>query len=399
MPSIAVLNARTVAIIALLLAGLTGGCDPADEPAEDFPGASVVRNGTQGRWSAGEAWRLSPLVRIGSPDGDERDTFGMIVGFALDGLGRVWIADGLQQNVRVYTEDGTYVRTVGRKGRGPQEFQSIGGIALGSDGNLWVPDFGNMRFAVYDTSGSLVTTHRRDYRISVTPWPGRMDAQRRLYDIAVVPASGDSTTQGVVRYSSEFQPLDTFRLPPFEAAVASVSRTDGNNREVNRVTIPFSPTQEWAVDPEGYVWVAVTDRYRFVRHRFGGAVDLVVDREHTPDPVTDAERDRIMESYPDFKAKGGRIDASLIPRTKPALNSFFFDDHGNLWSMPVHPRGQPSPFDIFGPTGEYLGRVVPPLQVMSGPDPLVRGNRVVGVTTDADGVQSLIVFKLEKPSP
>jgi cytochrome c2 len=40
-----------------------------------------------------------------------------------------------------------------------------------------------------------------------------------------------------------------------------------------------------------------------------------------------------------------------------------------------------------------------PPRFLSSPAPVVRGNRMVGVVQDEDGVESIAVLRLEKPVP
>jgi NHL repeat len=65
-----------------------------------------------------------------SADGEGPDVFRRIVDVALDPLGRVWVADAQMHEVRVFQPDGRHVRTLGRKGGGPAEFDGIAGMDL-----------------------------------------------------------------------------------------------------------------------------------------------------------------------------------------------------------------------------------------------------------------------------
>lgn len=383
---------RAAGRLGLVFCLAAGACRPSEPDGRDGGPA------TGGTWKAGQEWRLVPEVRIGSVDGDEAYTFPMVVGLVLDDLDRVWVADRLEQNIRVFDSRGTHVRTIGRKGSGPGEFQSISGITRTPDGNVLVLDFGNMRFSVLDTTGALVATHPRSAMASITPWPGRYDSQGQLYDVDMVRLGRSAGRDAVVRLDPAFQPVDTFALPEFEVQTFEISRQQGDNRDVSRVNVPFSASQIWRIDAEGQVWIAVTDRYRIQRHSFDGAAGQVVEREFTPLPVTASDRRRVLGYYEDFVKKGGRIDESRIPRTQPVLNSFFFDDEGRLWVQPSYAAGEPPVLDVFEPTGRYLGQVQVPPRFSVGAGPVVRGNRMVAVTTDDDVVPSVVVFRIVKPA-
>lgn len=350
---------------------------------------------SRGAWKPGEEWRLVPQATIGAAEGEGPDVFARIVDVEIDALGRVWVADGTLNQIRVFDSTGAHVRSIGRKGGGPGEFDGISGMDWAADGTLWVLDGGNTRFAVYDTAGRFITTHRRDVNITVTPWPLGFDSRGNLYDRASV-AGHDDQEERVVRFDPALQPRDTFRVPPFEEPFFKVVREQGGNRSISRVNVPFSPGQEWRLDPEGFVWVAVTDRYRLTRYRFDGTVDRVVERPTRPRPVSAEQRRKMLESYRGFQQTGGRIDESRIPKTHPVIMSFFAGDDGTLWVLPF--RGGEPVMDVFAGDGTYLGEALLPRRLQPSPAPAFRGDRMASVVVDGDGVQSVMLLRIEKPA-
>lgn len=88
---------------------------------------------------AQKAWRAEPLpfTAFGddaeSPPSDARDV-------AVLNEGSVAVLDFGRQEVRVFTATGTPIRTIGRKGKGPGEFDLANGLAALADGGLVVFD-------------------------------------------------------------------------------------------------------------------------------------------------------------------------------------------------------------------------------------------------------------------
>lgn len=379
-------SARYLAAAALALCAACGA-DDSGQPAD-------------GAWRAGEEWKLVKEAQIGSADGEGAAMFANIVGLLVDPLDRVWVADGQQQEVRVFDARGRHVRTIGRKGGGPEEFGMLAGMDWGPDGNLWVVDGGNSRYAVWDTAGKLVATHRRASNMLMIPWSGGWDAEGRLYDIGGSAMGPEGET--LVRAGADLQPRDTFTIPPFKGEFWEVvneggaGRGRGRGRSIMRMNVPFTGSQEWRVDPRGNVWIARTQQYRLERHPFGGgAPDLVVERPTQPVKVADEDLERALGRFDDFKERGGQIDESRIPDTYPALQSFFFADDGHLWVFPQLGPDRPA-LDVFDPAGRFLGRVTPPGRVMTVPYPAIRGNRFVGVVRDENDVETVWVMRIEK---
>lgn len=392
--------ARQVLILASVLGAVSCGGDNRGVPGAERRGsAEWIHNGETGRWKPGEAWRLTQQARIGSDQSGGPDMFGQILDLAIDPLGRVWVADGHAQQIRVFEANGRHVRTIGRKGGGPSEFAQLAGMDFAPDGRLWVQDPGNSRWAVFDTSGALVATHIRPAGVSIVPWPGGFDRAGRLYDVGVVPADGGEVAQAIVRLGTDLSPSDTLPLPPFQADFFEVASVDRGNRSVQRANVPFTGSQVWRVDPEGSLWTAVTDRYRLYRHRPGGDTARVVEREQRPVAVTAPEMAEMVDSYQWFTDLGGKLDRSRIPDSKPPLNGFFFSPDGYLWTIPSRASGEPASFDIFDPAGKYLGRIAGAEGLLAAPVPVIRDGLLAAVAQDTDGVPLVILMRIEKPAP
>jgi hypothetical protein len=76
--------------------------------------------------------------------------------FAQDSRGRILFNDPFGTlGIRVFSADGQYVTTVGKRGQGPGEFMFVAGITFGPDDTLHV--FGNAHW-VFDRSGRPVRT-------------------------------------------------------------------------------------------------------------------------------------------------------------------------------------------------------------------------------------------------
>ncbi len=101
---------------------------------------------------------LVEVLRIGSLD-DTCDAFGRIMSLAVDGDGRIYVADSQASDIRLFSPEGECVRTFGRSGEGPGEFRLLAGIAWQPPGFLWTIDSVAERFTVFDSLGTVLATH------------------------------------------------------------------------------------------------------------------------------------------------------------------------------------------------------------------------------------------------
>ncbi|MBE2268742.1 MAG: SMP-30/gluconolactonase/LRE family protein, partial [Anaerolinea sp.] len=147
--------------------GVSGGGQPFNRPN----GVAVAPDGTL---YVADTWnyRISRFT----PDGQfllgwgQQGTFGAFAetnptdGFwgprdvQVDNQGLVYVADTGNKRIRVYDQNGQFVRDIGMAGSGLGQVDEPAGLALTSDGRLYVADTWNRRISVFATDGTAITT-------------------------------------------------------------------------------------------------------------------------------------------------------------------------------------------------------------------------------------------------
>jgi hypothetical protein len=120
-----------------------------------------------------------------------------------------------------------------------------------------------------------------------------------------------------------------------------------------------------------------------------------VSREARPEPINDRQRAMVERTMKSVEQQGVQIDRSRIPKTQPLVADFFFGDDETMWVMPF--RGDGMMLDVFDADGRYLGEVRLPGGISPSPAPVLRGNRLVGVAINRDGIPSVAIYRVEKP--
>lgn len=397
-----VLRVAAVILVALVGTGC-GGNDGADwaGTADTLPDGTVrVQNPSTGIWTEETRPRLRLTTTIGRATGDERYLFGDVRDLAVDGLGRIWVLDNQNRELRVFGSDGSHVRTVGGSGEGPGEFRNPNGLARDPiTGRMWVIDPGTGRYTVFDTAGSLVETRPRDATGRGYVWPGRFDRDGRVFDYMLVSAGGDWRFRGFVVRGADGNARDSLRFPP-DGGERSFFRIERENGMSMRA-VPFTPYGDWEVSPSGTVWWTAGDSYRLVEIGRGGDTSRVVEQEHDPVPVTGAELDSIRRSYEEQYGEGAsQVDFSRIPDEKAAIRALFVARDGRVWVLPYGRQGQTGRIaDIFTPEGRYLGRLELPVRLRWSVSPVVTEEALYGVREDpATGVHQVVRIAIEEPA-
>lgn len=343
-------------------------------------GQIVVRNPNAELWTDETRWSVVEDLRIGSLDSDGPDMFGAISDFETDAGGRLWVFEGQAQEIRVFAADGEFLRTVGRQGEGPNEFNRVIGMTWGPEGNLWTVDPSNNRLSVVDTTGAFVTSHPTIGGVMIMPWPGGFDGAGQFYTYGIDPEAEEFGLV-MVRYDSGLQPIDSVAPPEYPGEREFFELR--NDQSFMRTGVPFTPSLEWMLR-DGHYWAALTGEYRIFELDWNGDTLRSISREYEPVPVTAADIDAAMEGFEWFISQGGKVDPSRIPSTKPAIDEFTVDDEGNLWVLrePESEAEEGHPFDVFDPEGRFLGQVRLPFPAKMYPPPIIRGGYFYAITED-----------------
>lgn len=99
-----------------------------------------------------------PLQRV-MPSGETTtfgDEIGLVADVVVDGHDNVFVSDTNAQLIRVYSQAGKQVQTIGEPGTGPGQLSRPMGLALGGDGTVYVADRGNNRVQQFTATGKFI---------------------------------------------------------------------------------------------------------------------------------------------------------------------------------------------------------------------------------------------------
>ncbi len=359
---------------------------------DTLPGGVVrVRGPEGGTWTEETEWDLTELFRVGAVEGEGPEVFGQVWAVEMDLTGQLYVLDRLAKEVRIFDQTGGFVRALGREGEGPGEFQNPFGMAWDSAGNLWIVDVRLRRYSTFSLDGQ----HLREYRRTVGgyswPWPGRFARNGRLYEASL---SRDGNQLVEFEPQAELMPLDSFPLKLPDATGYWDLRDE--RRIGSIVQIPFAGQPEWVLDGTAKLWVGESASYSLAHQDLSGDTLMVIERNVAPVPVSPEERARAVEDLGE-DANHPKMDLSRLPSTKPFFRRLIPVDTGDLWVL-REGEGALWFFDVFAPDGSYRGPIKLPVEPELFPPPVIRGEHVVVVTHDELDVQSIVVYRVRRPT-
>ena len=375
-----VVSGRTARLLGLLLFLPACGIEPGSRSTVRVDtlqsGTIVVHNAGAGMWHEGAAWMLTDAVTIGSQNDSGNAVFGRVADLALDQRGRVYVLDLTPPEIRVFASDGSYIRTIGRKGHGPGEFELATGMRFDPRDRLWVLNQGNQRYSVFDTSGALLREFPRRMSSATLEWRFRAFSPTGDPFDGLMYATTSGWEHRYARYdtlTAEF--VDTLPLPVLP---------EGTPLGWGRIM----PT------PLGW-WVGVATDYRLWELTRAGDTVRVVEREHEPVGLPTAQRDSIRDAMRLLRERARGAVSLPIPEHQRIFDEIVVDNHGYVWvQLSRTPDERVTSFDVFDPEGRYLGAVKAPSVVESNPTPVVRDDRMAYVTTNEPGAQFVVTARI-----
>lgn len=348
-------------------------------------------------------WALSadPTLVIGSVDGPAHELFHETRGVISTPDGVIVVATRRPAQLRVFSEEGEYLRSFGRAGDGPAEFRSLAWIDTCGGRSIVAYDTQRYRITRWDTEGSLldgfsVQGPRGEllpYRVACGPsgdfvvigWPDVGGVARELGPYRPMVAIAVTDERGRrERVIGEF---------PGEERL----RTSNNDRPH-----PFGKSTVAELGPGG-VYVGTADAFEIVLVTPDGE-RRIFGRNRPVAPLTREMRDRWIEAYiaPAPAERKPELRRSLrasewIPDVAPAYAGFRIDRLGFIWVEP-HPVAGPSTGDsaewtVFDPEGAFVATVLIPRHFRPTE---IGSDYLLGVSTDEMGVERVHRYGLSR---
>jgi len=101
--------------------------------------------------------KIEYVGHLGKMDGqDENYMFHKPCDIEGDSGGNLYVLDGGNQRVLKFDNEGKFLKTFGRFGQGPGEFQLLLSIDIHEDGHVYIADWRNCRLEVFSSQGKYI---------------------------------------------------------------------------------------------------------------------------------------------------------------------------------------------------------------------------------------------------
>jgi len=303
---------------------------------------------------------LKEELSIGGPEAQGQAVFSRVREFIVDDAGNFYISDSREDHIKVFDKAGRYLRTIGRHGQGPGEFEGLGALSfVRTTGEIAVTNVRSGGLTFFKTDG----TYLRDLRFEELGYrSARLDSKGKIY------ADGGSFDIGA---SYEFR-LAAF--DPKGKLTRVLAWAPGTIK--GKIGIGM-PNTSWDLDSSDDLIVGQSQDYEL--QVFDAATQVLSKRickDFDPVPISDEELKRFKK--PEYSAMPFEF-----AKQHAAFWAFFTSDTGHLF-VATWEKAENGSFihDVFDKEGRLVARL--PLKSRGLK---ISGGKYYALEEDEDGYQ------------
>ena len=336
---------------------------------------TTVKNPKEPMYSKPVLELAEDLVIRGSEEAEEQ-MFQSIHTLDVDEAGQFYILDELAGNIKVFDQNGDFVKTIGRKGQGPGEFGMPISLFLSQQGHIIVNDMGQRKIQYFDMDGNYL----KEFSI----------ADKFLFFGPMVTSGGDL----IVTYTiPQEKPVTVLQKldPEFESILTFTSLPMDTPPVINIFVARSLSSLRWAVTYcDEIIWSDIKNpEYELRFHGDDGKLKKMITRDYDPISMTADDKDRLIEeTFGDNPTDQWDI---RFPDNYPPFSGFSFDDLGHIFvkRYEKEPNENGSLYDIFDSEGKYIAQ----MRFKMNPMIWKKGNMYT-IEDDAEGFKVVKRYKV-----
>ena len=235
------------------------------------------------------------------------EIFSQISDIKEDKEGNIYIVDKKNHEIKVFSNEGKFIRIIGRKGEGPAEFnepESIGFL----DGKILVSDTQNKRFQIFEKNGDFIKSHKSE---NDTPERFEISSDNRIYNKSISFSFGSDLSENPLFriYDSDFNKISQFG-------------------EIKKFKDPF----ETYIMNNSFFTIDSKDRI-IVNFQLENRIQIYENKNL----ITQIDRELFFKpKKPDIQSKGGNGSYSFSASYEPISYGLAVDSKDNFYVLTVY---------------------------------------------------------------
>jgi len=340
-----------------------------------------------------------PVQTIGEETMPKTVFFEGAVAVVTDENENVYICDYKANNIKKFDKNGEFIKTIGRKGQGPGEFNMPFNIAVMSD-KLFVYDMGNFRLCALKLDGEFIKS------------AGFQMDQGRPQLMRASPDGNLMIGLEKTNFRETDKPQD-YLINAYSAELKSsgsvYSQQIWHNKylrhegRLTNVIQPFAPLVYWDVTPDGKIVIGKSDKYEIHIYTKDGEKTHTFVHTYKPVKVTDKDKDIFFGNVA-YSSGGGVTKGAPdhikknteFPKYKPAFRQILVDSEGNVLVCTYREERDEDLkyFDAFDPQGDFLGSVRINSDIPFPFRAKIKNHSFWWIQSDEDGINKVVKYRI-----
>lgn len=344
-----------VGLLAVLLVACAESLEFPDWSSPPPEGVRVVEYRYTPDEERTESIGLAEDLVLGFDDQDPEQRFYGVRDVDVDDNGNLWVLDAGNHRVQMFDRDGGFVRSIGRQGQGPGEFESPAYLAV--VGDRLVVRAARSRLSVFDLEGNhLADATLQDVGASVGMFSARPDG---TFLASYTVSDRSRVTPGVSGPMPAMFTVSVFSLDGEEVRQQAQLEAESFIIFAASTTRPAGVARAFpshAASSRGDVYASDCRQYQVLAFDPDGAPTWALRTTYVPAVLSDEIVERALESARTRRPETTRNDL-IWPDRLPALSHVAVDGHGHLYVYPYYERGEEleeRPVDVYSAEGELL---------------------------------------------
>jgi len=337
-----------LSLLTIILIGWASVTIPGSQPS--WKGKIVTENGVKVVKNPSEPLygelilQLEEDLSIGSEKDNNYYFPKGITGLNVDEGGNIYVSDFGNTRVQQFDKTGKFIRTFGRKGQGPGEFQFPAGLQFDIEKNLCV--FDSRRIHIFARNGVF----KNKISMKTVPNYGFLTAKGTIFGTVQIGFEADDPREAVIKLDREGGSPQT--IANFYAEHKASHNSIVWHSYSSRVII--SP-----VDSSSFCYGLSTNYRIFVADGEGKTI-LILEKEEKPLPITSKEKDLVKKGPIAGEWRSGRPNLReelLFPDHRPYFSRILADGAGRIYIVRFKSILDQTPdtmIDVFSRDGHYL---------------------------------------------
>ena len=329
---------------------------------EEVDGVTFVKNPKEPMYGE-NVFNLEEELSVGEAEGREEYMFSQVGSIAVDDKERVYVSDTKEFHIKIFEKDGNYLKSVGRKGQGPGEFERITSIQITPQKELLVFDSRSRRLSFFSLEGEFIKS-KSIGEIQVLDLEMNSKGNIIASSVLLDPKTALAVTELRI-YGSDLKLISTISAS-----------------EPRDVFTPFLPFFVWSLTDNDNIIYGYNKTYEFqILDPHGETIKKII-KEYDPVRITEEERKKRLENL---------SPRNEVPHFHPAFRNFSFDDNGRIfvqtWEKPKDKEGYY--YDVFDSEGKYLAKIA-----LEAVPRVLKRNRLYTIEEDKEGYQFVKRYKV-----